>query len=126
MDGGRSHWKAAGPPGSQVEWDAIITQQIPNHRIEWMSEEGAPVKNAGMVHFTENRSGGTRVTINMSYTPPAGALGHAVASLFGTDPKSAMDEDLARMKTLLEEGKTSVEGREIRRGDLGFSGAASD
>ena len=37
--------------------------------------------------------------------PPAGALGHTVASLFGVDPKRAMDEDMVRLKYLLEEGK---------------------
>lgn len=40
----------------------------------------------------------------MSYNPPAGAIGHVVASLFGADPKSEMDADLARMKTLIETG----------------------
>jgi uncharacterized membrane protein len=54
----------------------------------------------------------------MGYTPPAGVLGHAVASLFGSDPKHAMDEDLARLKTLLEQGKTSSEGQDIRAEDL--------
>jgi uncharacterized membrane protein len=40
----------------------------------------------------------------MSYNPIAGALGHAVASLFGADAKSQMDADLARMKTMIETG----------------------
>ncbi len=31
-------------------------------------------------------------------------MGHAVAALFGSDPKSEMDEDLMRMKTLIETG----------------------
>ncbi|MGQ0547505.1 MAG: hypothetical protein ACT4P3_19600 [Betaproteobacteria bacterium] len=39
------------------------------------------------------------------YVPPAGALGHAVAALFGADPKSEMDADLMRMKTMLETGR---------------------
>jgi uncharacterized membrane protein len=40
----------------------------------------------------------------MSYNPVAGALGHLVASLFGADPERQMEEDLMRMKTLLETG----------------------
>jgi uncharacterized membrane protein len=40
----------------------------------------------------------------MSYNPVAGALGHAVAALFSADPKSQMDQDLSRMKTMLETG----------------------
>jgi uncharacterized membrane protein len=48
--------------------------------------------------------GGTRVQITLCYQPPGGALGHALAKLFGADPKSEMDADLVRMKTLIETG----------------------
>jgi len=41
----------------------------------------------------------------MSYNPPAGAAGHVVASLFGADPKTEMDEDLMRLKAFFETGK---------------------
>jgi uncharacterized membrane protein len=41
----------------------------------------------------------------MSYTPPAGAVGHAVARLFGADPKSELNDDLMRMKVFLETGR---------------------
>ncbi|MGH8626155.1 MAG: hypothetical protein ACREYC_13115 [Gammaproteobacteria bacterium] len=43
----------------------------------------------------------------MSYNPPAGALGHVVAKIFGADPKTVLDEDLLRMKTFLETGKAA-------------------
>jgi uncharacterized membrane protein len=45
--------------------------------------------------------------VQMDYVPPAGALGHAVAQLFGVDPRQAMHEDLVRLKSLLEDGRTS-------------------
>jgi uncharacterized membrane protein len=41
----------------------------------------------------------------MSYSPPAGVLGHAVASLFGADPQTEMGEDIARLKSYFETGK---------------------
>jgi uncharacterized membrane protein len=41
----------------------------------------------------------------MSYNPPAGRLGHGVAVAFGADPKTTMDTDLVRMKTLIETGR---------------------
>lgn len=66
----------------------------------------------------EPADGGTRVLVRMSYNPPAGALGHAVAMLFGADPEQAMTEDLVRFKSLLEEGKTSTRGRTIRRDEV--------
>jgi uncharacterized membrane protein len=59
-----------------------------------------------MIHF-ERVNGGTRLDIKMSYNPPAGALGHVVAKLFGADPKTKLDEDLLRMKTFLETGKAA-------------------
>jgi uncharacterized membrane protein len=115
---GRSHWVVAGPAGTPVEFDTMITKQVPNQTIAWKSLPGQTVQSAGIVRFDPNPDGGTRITIQMSYNPPAGSLGHAVASLFGVDPKRAMDEDLARLKTLLEQGKTSVDGQEITQQDL--------
>jgi uncharacterized membrane protein len=41
----------------------------------------------------------------MSYNPPAGAIGHLVAVMFGADPKREMDEDLKRMKGFIETGQ---------------------
>jgi hypothetical protein len=45
-------------------------------------------------------------------------LGHLVASLLGSDPKRAMDEDLMRFKTLIEYGKTTTDGEVVTREDL--------
>jgi hypothetical protein len=42
----------------------------------------------------------------MLYHPIGGAIGHALARLFGSDPKSEMDADLLRMKTFIEKGYT--------------------
>lgn len=101
---GRSHWVVAGPMGASVEWDADLTQYVVNHVIAWKSVAGAAVQNAGVVKFQQNDDGSTRVDIKLSYNPPGGALGHALARLFGADPKSEMDPDLARVKTFLETG----------------------
>lgn len=100
----QSHWKVAGPAGIPVEFDAEITRAIPNQRIAWKTLPGAPVGHAGIVRFDPEANGGTRVQIRMSYNPPAGWLGHGVAAAFGVDPKTSMDEDLVRMKTLIETG----------------------
>jgi uncharacterized membrane protein len=112
QDEDRSHWIAKGPAGIPVEWDAIVTARVPNERLAWESVEGSRVQTAGRVRFRPTPDGGTEIDIQMSYNPPAGALGHAVASLFGSDPKHAMDEDMVRLKSLLEEGKTRVGGEE--------------
>ena len=101
---GYSHWTVAGPAGVTVEWDAELTEFIPHECIAWESVPGSTVDNAGVIKFQENADGTTRVDIRLSYNPPGGALGHAVAKLFGSDPKSEMDQDLARLKTALETG----------------------
>jgi uncharacterized membrane protein len=102
---GRSHWVVAGPMGTTVSWDAELTAMCPNELIAWRSVAGAAVENAGRIHFQpEPDGGGTRVDIKLAYNPPAGAIGHATAKLFGADPKSEMDADLMRLKTALETG----------------------
>ena len=112
-----SNWKVAGPAGTTVEFQSRVNQDIPNELISWQTLPDSQVQSAGFVRFDENRDGSTRVTVQMHYVPPAGAVGHAVAQLFGVDPRQAMNEDLIRLKTLLEEGKTSAEGRTIEYGD---------
>jgi uncharacterized membrane protein len=113
LGGGRSHWKALGPAGVPVSWNAAITKVIDGEVIAWRSEPGSVVGNSGIVHFTPNADGGTQVDVRMSYSPPAGVIGHAVAAFFGSDPKTAMDEDLLRFKSLMEQGRTTADGEEV-------------
>lgn len=117
LGNGRSHWVAKGPANVPVEWDAVITQSTPNQVLAWQSEAGSLVSNSGRVHFQQINNS-TQVNIRLSYRPPAGAIGHAVARLFGADPKSEMDEDLERLKTLLETGQTKVGGETVTRGQV--------
>ena len=100
----RSHWVVAGPAGTPVEWDAVVTQYVPNEALGWKTTPESAIQHTGIVRFQSNPQGGTRVDIRMSYNPVAGAVGHAVATLFGADPKTEMDQDLARMKTMIETG----------------------
>jgi uncharacterized membrane protein len=98
----RSRWTVEGPAGINVDWDAVITEKIPNELVAWESVQGEEIETAGKVRFRAIPDGSTRMTIHLEYTPPAGVVGHVVASVFGKDPKRAMDEDLLRLKTQLE------------------------
>jgi len=102
---GYSHWTVAGPAGVTVEWDAELTDFEPHRRIAWRSVPGSTVENEGVIGFRPTGDGSTRVDIRLSYNPPGGALGHLVATMFGSDPKSEMDADLLRLKTTLEKGR---------------------
>ena len=106
LQDGRSQWIVSGPGGVPVEWTAEITRFEPYRCIEWRSGEGSMVRHHGVVKFEEEGALGTRIGIRLWYVPPAGVLGHAAASLFGADPRSEMDADLIRMKTLIETGRT--------------------
>jgi uncharacterized membrane protein len=100
-----SRWTVAGPGGVTVEWNATVTEYVSNRSIGWKTTPESRVQHEGIVRFESNADGRTRVDIRLSYNPLAGGLGHAVAAMFGADPKTQMDEDLARMKTLIETGR---------------------
>ncbi|RYF12538.1 MAG: SRPBCC family protein [Deltaproteobacteria bacterium] len=104
----RYHWKADAPLGATISWDAVTTDVTTNKRIAWKSVEGSQLANAGSVDFSSLPSGGTRLHVQLSYDPPAGKLGHAIATLFGVNPEQQMQEDLARCKKMLESG--GIEG----------------
>jgi uncharacterized membrane protein len=102
---GQSHWVVDGPAGVPIEFDALTTELIPDQVIAWKTLEGSLVAHAGLVRFEETTDGSTRVTVRFSYNPPAGAVGHAAAWLVGADAKRLFDDDLVRMKTLIETGR---------------------
>lgn len=103
LGGQRSHWSVKGPAGARIGWDAVLTEYKRPTMLAWRSEAGAPVMHSGLIRF-DPADGGTRVTVRMSYSPPAGALGHGLAVLLGSDPKQELDDDLMRMKSFIESG----------------------
>ncbi|HEX7362661.1 MAG TPA: SRPBCC family protein [Bryobacteraceae bacterium] len=115
---GRSHWIASGPPGFAREWDAEITELVPKELLVWRTVSGSPIEMEGRIRFEPNDENGTRLSIQVSYQPVGGAAGYLLARLFGSDPKHAMDDDLVRLKSLLEVGKTRNHGEVITRSKL--------
>jgi uncharacterized membrane protein len=67
------------------------------------------VHNTGSVRFHDAPGGrGTEVKVVLQYTPPAGALGAAVARLFGEEPSQQISDDLRRFKSILEAGEVPI------------------
>jgi uncharacterized membrane protein len=118
LDGLRYHWKVQGLAGTTFEWDGIVTRLAPNAFVSWMSAESASVKHTGSARFEPVGEGATRVSIRMSYVPPFGFVGHELATLFGADPKRELEEDLLRLKSLLETGKTTGHLGAVGRDEL--------
>lgn len=105
LDEDRSHWVVSGPAGVPVEWTARVTRRVPEQCIEWCADDGSTVQQTGVARFEPDGEDACRIHIRLRYVPPAGAVGHAVASLFGADPKRDMDADLLRLKSMIETGR---------------------
>lgn len=110
LDENRSHWVAKAPGGTRVEWDATIHNEIEDELIAWRSLPGSDIDNAGSVHFTP-ADGGTEVRVVLSYDPPAGRVGAAVARLLGEEPGRQVEEDLRRFKQVIEALESPVRSR---------------
>jgi uncharacterized membrane protein len=105
----RSHWIASAPMGGSVEWDAEIISDQENRLIAWASVEGADIDNSGFVRFQPAPAGrGTEVKVVIEYNPPGGAIGDAIAKLFGEEPKQQIGDELRRFKMLMEAGEIAT------------------
>ncbi|MBY8875086.1 SRPBCC family protein [Micromonospora sp. PLK6-60] len=101
-----SHWSASAPFGTNVEWDAEIIDEATGEKITWRSTGNADVPNAGTVRFVPAPDGvSTEVHVVLTYDIPGGAVGKAVARYFGEEPHQQLDDDLRRLKQVLETGE---------------------
>lgn len=98
-----SRWRAKGPAGTSIEWNAEIINEVPDQVIGWKSIEGSDVVSAGSVNFDETAPGrSTRVRVRLQYSPPGGKVGDAIARLMGADAATQIRQDLQRFKHLVE------------------------
>lgn len=119
-DAMRSHWVAKTPIGGiPVEWDAEITEEIPDRRLAWGSQPGSTLMTSGSVDFTPAPGDrGTELHVRMKYSPPGGAAGAAVARVFNQITTQSIEDDLHRFKEVMETGvMPSTEGRFGSRGN---------
>jgi len=105
----RSRWRANGPAGMTIEWEAETVDDEPDRRISWQSLPDTTVPNRGAVDFEAapgNR--GTILRVDLQYDPPGGAVGAAIAKLFGKEPSQQIAEDLRRFKQRVETGEVAT------------------
>jgi len=116
-ENGRSRWRAKGPLGTHIEWEAEVVEDRPGECLAWRSLPGADVPNRGRVVFRPAAGGrGTEIDVELSYDPPAGAIGAAFAKLFGQEPSQQVSADLRRLKQQLETGEVLHSDASIHRG----------
>ena len=96
VDDTHLHWRA-NVAGKIKEWDAEITEQIPDERIAWRSTSGP--RNAGVVTFHRLGDNRTKVMLQMDYDP------ETIAERFGDalgGVKLTTKGNLQRFKELIE------------------------
>jgi uncharacterized membrane protein len=114
---GHSVWRAKAPAGLTIEWKAEIVQDRPNEVLAWRSLPGAFVPNAGVVRFNPaSRDRGTELLVELKYDPPGGAIGAAMAKLFGEEPSLQIAGDLRRVKQVLETGEVVQSDASVKGG----------
>jgi uncharacterized membrane protein len=96
LDDRRLHW-VADIGGSTHEWDAEITEQVPDQRIAWRSLDGKT--NAGQVTF-QPVDGKTEVSVEMEWEPEG--IKEKIGEKLGMDERT-VKADLERLETLLDE-----------------------
>lgn len=103
IDDRNLHWKAK-IGGTTEEWNAEISEQIPDKRIAWHSTSGA--KNAGVVTFHRIADDRSRVTLQLDYEPATWS--ETLGELLGFLER--------RVESDLESFKKFIEGRQHETG----------
>lgn len=91
--------------GQPEEWDAEITEQIPDKRIAWTSETGPT--HAGAVTFHRLSDDSSRVMLQIGYEPEK--LSEKVADALGILERR-VQRDLEGFKIFVEGAPEEVEG----------------
>jgi uncharacterized membrane protein len=84
-----------------VEWNAEIIDQEEGRELSWRSLPGSKIETAGKINFADT-TGGTEVNVLITYRPPAGYIGTAVAGFVNPTLKKMVEEDLSRFKKYIE------------------------
>jgi uncharacterized membrane protein len=117
LDEKRLRW-CADVKGKDQEWEAEITDQVPDQHIAWRSVTGAP--NAGSVTFQPVDQGKTKVALELMYEPKDAAekVGDALGFL-----ERQVSADLERFKDFIEDRgaptgawRGEVHGGQVERG----------
>jgi len=102
LDDVRLHWKA-NIAGQQHEWDARITEQHPDERVAWTSEDGKT--NSGVVTVHRLDDDRTKVTVQMDWEPEG--IVEKIGGALNFDERRVKD-DLNRFKQLVESRGTET------------------
>jgi uncharacterized membrane protein len=113
LDDTHTRWRTE-VAGREKEFDAEITEQTPDQRVAWRSEQGA--EHAGVVTFHRLDDGVTRVMLQVDYEPEG--VAEKAGDLLGAVERRVKG-DLARFKEMIEArgagGETGAWRGEVRQ-----------
>ena len=92
----RLYWRA-NVGGKEKDWDAVISEQIPDERIAWRNTTGT--SNAGVVTFHRINDNTTRLMLQLDYDPEG--IVENIGDLIGV-VSSRISGDLQRFKNFIE------------------------
>ncbi|HET9251731.1 MAG TPA: SRPBCC family protein [Candidatus Eisenbacteria bacterium] len=102
----RAHWRVRTPLGKSFEWEAWTVEDREEQVIRWESLPGAEVPSDGAIEFLRVPGRGTEVVLRLRFDPPGGAIGDALAKLWGMSPATLAVRALDRFKELAEKSAT--------------------
>src|SRR5690606_41065337 len=97
-----SGWARQGRGGVRVRFPAIESGRVEGRSLS-LRAIGRRAANNAMVQLIPVDPGRSRIQVTISYLPAAGAVGRAIASLFGTDPARELRAGLTRLRSGIEE-----------------------
>lgn len=96
IDDTHQHW-CSNIGGKRKEWDAELTEQIPDQRIAWHSTGGTP--NGGVVTFHRIDDNTTGIMLEVEYDPQG--IAENIGDVLGFMSRR-VEGDLERFKTFIE------------------------
>ena len=92
IDDTHLHWRAK-VSGKEVEWDAVITEQLPDERVAWKATDGKA--NAGVVTFHRLSDDSSRIMVQIEHE--SDGVMEKVGSALGADTRQVKNS-LERFK----------------------------
>ena len=115
LDDTHMHWVAE-VGGTREEWDAEVTEQIPDERVAWRAVSGK--ENAGVVTFHRLNEDTTRIMLQLDWEPEG--MKERAGEMAGVDTRRIRG-DLERFKEYIESRGAETGGW---RGEVRHEGGA--
>lgn len=99
------HWEVEFA-GKSFEWNAEITEDIPNQRISWRATDAADIENSGTVEFYDGaKKKEMELRVTMTYAPVKSRVGRVIGRFLDPVFSQLVKDDLKQFKRTMESSK---------------------